>query len=241
MITGIFLELMRAHFRKNSEQFTWTSDTSQTKLIIEPIQKLNFEEVQARPAVYVARGAVQYSTRSRLAINDQAGINLQTGNLKQKMLVSCAVQMIPVGRRMGEVERLAEEVAEVLLVFKSLIRQDYGFTRFDLAGISPLGVVQEDREYFTAPVTVQTEFTDAWAIEPFAPKINEILVDIRTGLEDQLASTVIEGTPFDGVPNNDDECPKPSFIDLPPSDLQVDEADEETDELGPPYGSGPYI
>lgn len=248
VLQGMILELLRLHFSVGaSPQYLWAEDITETKVVIEPIHKLDFDVVQKRPAIYVSRGALQYPTQGgHLAFNDANLVNPIDGILGQKILVSCPIQIIPVDRRAAAVERLAEEISEVLLVFKTLIREDYDFLRFDLAGIAPVGYVQEDREYFTAPLTVHTQWAEAWEIKQLSSKVRHIMVELRSALEDprgEAGLPPVLGRPFSGTPDSADPCNADSkFCTLPPDDLRGVEAEEPApDKVDPDgYGKGHY-
>ena len=67
VIVGIVLELLRIHFGQNSVRFPWNPDPEASKLILEPIDQMDFEVCQKRPAIYVARGPITYQ---RIAMDD---------------------------------------------------------------------------------------------------------------------------------------------------------------------------
>ena len=233
VMTGIFLEILRGYFRTGSTQFRWTEETSESKVFIEPTHKLNFEEVQKRPALYVSRGDFQYGIDNRVGWNDQLSTDPTTGRTEFTVLVNCVMQVIPVAKKAGEVERLAEEASEALLVFKQLVREDFGFLRFDLAAIGQLGILQEDSETFTAPIAVRTQFQEVWTIRRMTPKVKRIILDMVTGIAGLCPPD--PGPSYSSPGDFRDPCGLPS-----PCGPDLDPSEEIDPELGLGYGEGPY-
>jgi hypothetical protein len=175
VIVGIVLELLRIHFGQQSVRFPWNPDPEATGLILEPIDQMDFEVCQKRPAIYVARGPIVYQ---RIAIDDLHINNPREGEKTFSKLASCTVSCLPLSKRAGEVELLAEEVAEVLNIFTSQIKQDFNFTRFNIGSIQPPGVVQENTEFFTTPTNVLLEWDETWTIKQFSPKLKTIRLNL---------------------------------------------------------------
>lgn len=215
VITSIILELLRGHFGNNSPRFHWVKDPAQTKVILDPINKLDFEVVQKRPAVYVARGPIAFN---RVAIDDLAEVERGKGILTYAKIATCTVSCLPVSKEAGEVELLAEEVSDVLNVFTSIIKKDFNFQKFDLGVISPIGVVQENREFFTTPVTVGLQWEEIWTVEQFSVPLRAVLV--------HLNQTLI--APYGGTLYS---CGEPN---------EVGCGEEPSNQPGPPFGEGGY-
>jgi len=215
VLIGIFLELLRGHFTHNSVRFPWQADETATKIILEPINKMDFEVVQKRPAVYVARGPITYQ---RIAINDTHSLNPREGEMDFAKTAMCTMTCLPLSRNPGEVELLAEEVSELLNVFTSFIKTDFGFQRFDIGAVSPPGVVQENREFFTTPISVGLQWAETWRIKCFSPKLRQVLLHVTTEIVKYE-----DGSLF--------SCGEPN---------EVGCKEEPSNELGDPFGKGGF-
>jgi hypothetical protein len=165
VVSGILVQLLRYYLAENSVQFrpgTSSATENLTRddaLLVTTHDNFDLNITQVRPAVIIKRLAMQYR---RLVMNDQL-TRAKDGSTNAKvMLVSGGYQLLCLSKNSGEVERLAEEVSEVLISFKEEIRQDFNFTRFDFADIGETGIIEESEEVFAIPCAVLIEFTESW-------------------------------------------------------------------------------
>lgn len=186
VVTGIFLELLKAHFRVNSDQFRYTDDKTETRVIIEPAYNWDSTHVQKRSAIYIKRGAFSFS---RIAINDQQSKDLRDSTTEYTLRVNLPVTCMIISKVSGEVERLAEETSEVLLAFKEQIRQDFGFKRFDVVQVGEIGLLEESHEFYAVPIVVSTEFTESWIVQIEALKLQQVIVSAKEGLTQFVSGT----------------------------------------------------
>lgn len=175
---------MRAHFRNNSKQFIFDDDDLATKVIIERSCLFKSEAVQKRPAIYVKRGPISFPPR-KVGFDDLQKYNAKTGESERAVFAAGSAVCFCISKQTGQVERLAEEVSEVLIAFKPIIRQDFGFTRFDVSSVGEIGVLEESTEFFAVPVITAFEYIEHWTLQYESLILRKIIVELVDAMSGQ--------------------------------------------------------
>ena len=130
-LPAIILEILKVHFGANSTQFKYLQSSTETKISIQKSEAFNPELIQKRPALYVKRGTIQIN---RDSIGDSLGRHPTHGRGKF-MRLSGTITVYCVAQSGGEVDRLTSEVLDCLLIFQTLISEDFQFLRFKVNSI----------------------------------------------------------------------------------------------------------
>lgn len=187
-LTGLFLDLLATHFSSAShirdpllQGYIWSGDATLSKILIVPSWKWQTADQQRRPAVVIRRDALQFST---LGLADGAAMigdrsDTQIPSVADEILhvlASGSHTLFALSAQAGQAERIADEVAIRILHFQQVLRKEFGFHTFRVAGIGPLSEIEEASEYFTVPVTVAYSLDEAWRVPTEAPFLKRIVV-----------------------------------------------------------------
>jgi hypothetical protein len=150
-LTAMVLEVLKTHFGANSTQFKYSQNSTETKVAIQKSEAFNPELVQKRPAIYVKRGTIQIN---RDAISDSHSRHPSHGRGKFIRL-SGVITVYCIAQSGGEVDKLTSEVLDCLLIFQTLISEDFNFLRFKVNSIGEVGILEDYKEMFLCPVMVE--------------------------------------------------------------------------------------
>ena len=178
VVSGILVQLLRHYLNENSVDFKPPVDfqsedyTRLDSLLITTHDSFDLETTQVRPAVVIRRGELQYE---RIAMNDMRKRSIDGSAIGHVMWVTGSYVLLCIAKNAGVVERLAEEVSEVLIGFKQAIRQDFAFHRFDYRATGEVGLLEESQEFKVIPCTVAIAFSESWDVERTdLPKIGKV-------------------------------------------------------------------
>lgn len=184
IITGSILWVLRRHFALASnikepqiKQYIWHSETTQSKIMIEPATswtKQAIQTMQRRPAVLVRREPWQVH---KMGFGDQyqgeynavdSGTSLVNNVLdvgtRYETLLQGSHTVLCLGGVGSEVEALASEVFFELLEFQQVIREDLHLNKFETQQMGRVTKVEESQEHWVVPITVQYVANHAWTI-----------------------------------------------------------------------------
>jgi hypothetical protein len=180
-LTGAVMGILQFHFSNpDSVQhpqlkgYIWNNDVKLSKILLQHVWQWKIQTGEKRPAILVKRNALNYES---VAIGDGAATvtDLDDDTLpltgQTEMQLSCAgshtifaLSMIP-----GEAEILAGEIATKLVQFGQAIRQELGFSKFNLTTIGEIFSVEEASGYFGVPITLAYRYAEAWLVESEGP------------------------------------------------------------------------
>jgi len=187
IMTGALLWALRRHFATANyivdaglRAYTWHSDTTQTKIMIEPYTSWTPAAIQAlqmRPACLVRRGpwqsqklgfADQYQgagnnrVDATVLISDTGGVD---NGIKHEVIIQGQHTVACMAGKGAEAEALGTEVFYELLEFQQVIREDLGLSVFKVSGLGPTAKVEDSREHWMAPVQLEYSFNHAWSVQ----------------------------------------------------------------------------
>jgi hypothetical protein len=165
------------------EGYVWRPDNRETRIQIQDVWKLNLQDVDRRPGLYVKRNALR---PRKLAINHGMGNGARTdrqGNLiridgkPHTVTILGSHTIFCVGRAGAEAEVLGQEVFELLLQFGPLLRQELKFQSFEMVECGEVSTLEESNTHYAVPVVVGYAFARSWIIEKVAPWLKVIAVE----------------------------------------------------------------
>ncbi len=173
VLTGIFVDLLKNHFKTNSGDFQWHENAVTTKLIIKPAYLWDAEIVQKRPACYIKRGGLRYQ---KIVINNLQQISQKTDTISYVVTCQGSIIIVCMSENAGTVERLAEEVSELFIAYTPIIRKEYDFIEFKMENIGEVSLLKEHSNIFIVPVTISFLFSENWSLVHKALKVDELLL-----------------------------------------------------------------
>jgi hypothetical protein len=140
-----------------------------TGIVIESVTKWLPEMTETRPGVIIKRNGWK---RMRLGIDDRMmGTNNVDGLTRHENWWQGGHTLFCISNDGAETELLAAEVFRELNEFGPVIRAILDLKRFEVTEVGELAILKEGRENFVVPVGVSYAYSQAWVIQPAAPKI----------------------------------------------------------------------
>lgn len=174
LLTGIFLQLLQRHFGSEAniteralKPYIWHPDKQKTQIVIEPNIRVDWQLIEYRPAIIVKRDALR---SHKLAIDDfkEPATRIGEGDHYVRGRVGSHT-LFCIADNGGIAELLGQEVADELMQFSPLIRQDLAFNRFEEAQVGEVMQVEESDTHFVVPVFVAYAFVAEWQLTPEQP------------------------------------------------------------------------
>ncbi len=199
LMTGVFTRLMQEHFagaaqlgytidfdgKLGLENYIW-NDNETTKIQIQPLYKLNLQDVQRRPALYIKRN--KWSTK-KLAVNDGQSVSVErsaaTGKItringdKHSRMVIGSHTIFAVAKSGAEAELIAAEVFDYLISFAPILRSELCLHNFEVLDLEEIKPVKEWTDIFTIPIVVGYAKCWTWRLEAVSPFLQKFAIDLR--------------------------------------------------------------
>lgn len=182
-MTGFLRRILLDHFaaaenieeqeirRRLREHGVWKPGTN-TGLLIESITRWRPELTDKRPAILIARNAVQWQ---RLTIGDQAGAEVRDGFLHYTGAWTASHTLFAVAKGGQEADILGMEVARLMLHFGPVIMDQLDLHRFVLVGADRLHQIEGATEQYVVPVTVAYYAMEDWVLQLHAPRLKRLV------------------------------------------------------------------
>lgn len=168
-LSRIILEVLRDQFKTNSKHFIYKEPATTDSLAIENATSYTRGMVGMRPGVFIKRGPVIFN---KIALGDKSmGGKRSEGTVEYQLELTGTHTIFCLSRTEGECEKLAEEVSDVLIAFKPVIRSTFDFHRFEVASIGELGILEEESEVFAVPILVNYHFSSEWTLKQESLKL----------------------------------------------------------------------
>jgi len=205
VLTGIFVQMLRHHFsdpdrlqyngtndftgtdqetpKNELEGYVWLPDSRQTRIQIQDVWKLNLQDIDRRPGLYVKRNSLQ---PRKIAINhgmssgvkaDKRGNLLRVGGRPHTVLILGSHTIFCVGQAGTEAELLGQEVFELMLQFGPHFQEELKFQSFEAVKCGEVSTLEESTTHYAVPVVVGYAFPRSWIIEKVAPWLKTIAID----------------------------------------------------------------
>ena len=171
-VSGIIVELLKQNFRYNSRQFKYVDDAVNTQLQIELHQQWNPQTCSNFPGIYVKRNEWQLRADGKV-MGDYHDLSMSTG-YSFWTVARAMYTVICVGKEYGEVERLAEEAFNFLLMFHEPITTALKFHTFDVQGLSSVELIQEEKGLRSCTIPLLTIFDYGWKLTLEEPLLHDI-------------------------------------------------------------------
>ena len=170
-LVAIIMEVLKEHFRNNSTDFPLSDNSVDSKISIEQAHAFDASKIQTRPAVYIKRGDLQYQ---RISVGSLQSVNPKDATYNFIEEVSGYITCFCIAMNGGEVERIAQEVKDVLQVFQYLIANDFNFLTFKIQSVGQVGRLEEFTEAYTVPITVVFVAPEQWTLNLESTKLKTI-------------------------------------------------------------------
>ena len=178
-VSGILLGLLKDHFSYNSQQFKYVSNPIESKILLDLHQQWKPENCENYPGVYVRRQNWIPRAETKV-IGDHKDFTLPDGmSIEYWVPITTNYSFICVGKEYGEIEILLSEVGTYFLVFWEVIANALGFQRMDVVGISPVGILQENKNYRTGQVDLSLLFDFPWKITLEKPILRKVRPEVE--------------------------------------------------------------
>ena len=201
VLTAVVLEVLKNWFTANSQQFKYSLNKLDTKLVIQPAYEFTPEDCQNRPGLYVKRDTITPQAMGRAGMNDLYAIT-PTSQIHAN-LPAADITVFTIGKYPGEVEVLAAEALDVLLYFAPVIRSDFNLLSFAVTQVGGIGLVEEAKEFWAVPIAMQLKFSDVWELTPSGLPLKTIWMNVRTALTAYLDKPYSDGAYNDGGYNRE--------------------------------------
>ena len=197
IMTGFLRQLLIGNFsdpanieevriRRHVEELaSWKpSDTSEAGtapgILVESITRWNPNNTDRRPAVLIKRNEWKWL---RQGIGDSTAGNVYTGSTSYAGFWEGSHTLFCLAQNGAETEFLATEVVKFLVTFSPMIRAQMDLHKFYVAGVGGVSEVQEVIQGYAVPVTVSYVAEEAWAVQPYAPRLKRIVFKASELLE----------------------------------------------------------
>ena len=193
VLYAIFVELVRQFYggEDNNPLGTpskvWKPDPETSQIWIDSEMRWEDAHPEFRPAVYVSIGPIQYQSMTGRSDGHMGG-DLRDAETYFSRSGSGIVSFVHVGGTAGEAVTLADSTFDYLDAFASVIRCDFGFTKFYAASRVPRQQMpKESKERYSSTVAFNFDFQDCWSLKLESQKLKTLT--LRAG--QQLAGSVI--------------------------------------------------
>ena len=175
--------LVTGRFRKRHNQSPQPSPDDQ--IVIDSPMAWPVERADKRPAIYIRR--LPWMTM-RLGLGDGRSVGvheiLNQNQYSWGWRGRHAFYLIC--REGGELELLTEEVINLLLRYTSVIRELFGFRRFQLVNISQPQAYIAATDFFQVGIVVQYEWIETFSLQPSLEEIQQIIAGITAENEERF-------------------------------------------------------
>ena len=191
VLYGIFTEVCRQFYSAEANlpidvSQTWHKDPKKTHIWIDTEYKWEDENPEFRPAIYTKLGDITY--QSLTGRHDSwMGTNLEEAEMNFSRNGSGQVSWVHIGHTKGEAVVLAGATHDYLDALSKIIKDDFCFQTFELAGISPLAIDKESKERYRSTITASFTFQDTWTIKMESQKLKRIVFRSGQELLDRLS------------------------------------------------------
>lgn len=164
-VSGLLLSLFRHYFTFATDQFAYSADPVQSKILIDLHQQWNPSNCENYPGIYIKRNEWVTFAEGRV-LGDYAGLQLPDDGYSYEFWVPVTVSydIICVGKEYGEIEKLLNEVYVFLISFSEPIRLYFKFARFDVKKISPIILYKEEKNYRVGTIDLLLSFDYSWRL-----------------------------------------------------------------------------
>lgn len=151
-------------------------------VVIESPMAWPVEYTDKRPAVFIRR--LKWNTL-RLGLGDgrQSGSNEILSMSRYTWAWAGSHAFVAISREGGELELLVEELINLLLRYTSVIRELFGFSRFQLATVGTQQAYITATDVFQVPITVQYEWLESFQLQPTLDDFRAIIENTISELE----------------------------------------------------------
>jgi hypothetical protein len=185
MLTGIIRQILlqhfvsidqiaNAHLRDYLEREGVWSSGPDSGIYIESIARWRPELTEARPAIVIKEGDWKWR---RVGIGDNYGLDVRSGAEYYAGLWNGSHTIFAIGNEGAETQILAEEVARLLTWYGPIITDQMNLHRWMVIKIGALNALKESTENYIVPIDVVYVASEAWSLQPDAPRLKRIVFD----------------------------------------------------------------
>jgi hypothetical protein len=178
VVQGLLVSWMRTHFSEapNIEDpalssTLWAADVRQTGIAIDSVYKWQPAMTEFRPGIFIKRGAWKIL---RLGIDDRRMGTTASGYRQYSTFIQGTHTLFCVSSAPAECEILGAEVLRELIEFGPVIRQAYGFLKFQVMEGGEVSILEEARQNFILPISVAYAAEESWEITQQAPPLKSV-------------------------------------------------------------------
>lgn len=175
-------DCLRKLFLEFGEDFTWSSDSKQSKIWIGTANDYNASvEIQKIPRVLIQRGPIDINTAfiSNNLEYVEGTPNDKTKHYRQDLQGNLTIIVETVSE--GACEVLAERLRRFICWSKPFIETEFGFQGFARQmQISPCMPDRENKEKFKIQISIPYSIEDRWSSTQFYIKLKSIFQEIKS-------------------------------------------------------------
>lgn len=178
---GVYIKLLESHFnvtdsitdsvirnKLRSRPFTTGDDTG---ILIKTVSDWRPTTEESRPAVLVNRGEIQIN---RLGVGDLANVDTPTGRLDYLVQVQSHHVFFAIERTQAEADRLAMEVARILLVAKPILLDQLDLQTLQLISVGEAARLEESKDHYAVPLVMAYKHNESYSIQPHVPVLKRV-------------------------------------------------------------------
>jgi len=174
-VSGIVLALLKDYFANNSQQFKYSNNPTETRLLLDLHQQWKPENCENYPGVYIKRNNWMPRQEGQV-LGDFQSFEHPTG-VEYWVPVTCSLSVICIGKQYGELELLLNDIGMFFTIFRGPIEQELDFNRFQVMGISGSQILHEDKNYRVGQVDLGCMFNFNWMLTLEKPLVSKIVID----------------------------------------------------------------
>lgn len=189
VLTGVVLRLLTRHFsvakgisHPQLKEYIWSSDPTQSKILIVPVWLWQMPGQQQRPALVVRRNALR---PQQIGIADGEAVVVElssrqvpaAGHAEAQVAATGSHTIFAIADVPAQAEVLATEIYSRLLQYQQAIQSEFGFKRFRVAEMGALAKLEEADESFVVPVTLAYSYIEAWLVVTEAPYLKRVTIE----------------------------------------------------------------
>lgn len=176
-LSAWLLQLLKCHFSRNSNQFKYSENQLDTKLLIDLHQQWSPNNCENYPGIYIKRGDWNEDSQFK-TIGDIVATLEDSLMYKLWKPVIATMQIIMLGKEYGEIEKLANETWWFLNVFKDPILRNYSFRDMTVQRMSGIELAKEEKGYRICSLDLTFRFQLVYKIQVEKAVIKKVRIDV---------------------------------------------------------------
>ena len=186
VLYGIFVELTQQMYGSEitDTPWKWSKDEKKTRVWIDTEARWEDVNPEFRPAIYISINDVKY--KPMMGNRSKIGMNLKEAEYHHARDCSGVVSWVHIGSSKGEGVQLLQSTLEYLDVFSDVIKNEFCFDSFLVAGYNPIQVTKESKERIRSILSATVTWQETWSLKLESPKLKAITFNAGQAILDIL-------------------------------------------------------